>query len=137
MSTLLRSLASVLRHPGSIALMCLVCGMLAWSVDIVSLSPVGSATVYAEAPGKITPPTQDNGAENASAVMNGLIQGIFMLASPIIMLCNWLLTPDWTYGEAFGMRSVLYSLWIMVSNVVYVIFAIFLVVIAIMNVFGK
>ena len=116
--------------------MCLACGMLAWSVDIVSLSPVESATVYAEDT-KITPPAQDNGAENASAVMNGLIQGVFMLASPIIMLCNWLLTPDWTYGEAFGMRPVLYSLWIMVSNVVYVIFAIFLVVIAIMNVFGK
>jgi hypothetical protein len=46
------------------------------------------------------------------------------------------MTPDWVFGEIFGFRPVLHSLWVLVSNVVYVIFAFLLVVMAFMNIFA-
>lgn len=52
------------------------------------------------------------------------------------MLAGWLLSPDWTFGEVFGLRPILHQLWVLVSNVVYVIFGFFLVFIAFANIFG-
>jgi hypothetical protein len=52
------------------------------------------------------------------------------------MLAGWLLTPDWVFGEVFGLRPVLHDLWILVSNMVYVVFAFLLVVMAFMNIFA-
>lgn len=80
------------------------------------------------------------GAELANkgiGVANGIVQAAFMLMNPILMLASWLLSPDWTFGDIFNMRPVLHDLWVLVSNIVYVIFAIALLVIAVLNIFGN
>lgn len=52
------------------------------------------------------------------------------------MLAGWLLSPDWTFGEVFGLRPVFHGLWILISNVVYVVFGFMLVFVAFANIFG-
>ncbi|MFZ4461589.1 MAG: hypothetical protein ACOYN2_03500 [Patescibacteria group bacterium] len=47
------------------------------------------------------------------------------------------MTPDWVFGEVFGFRPVLHQFWVLISNIVYVIFAFLLVGIAFMNIFGS
>jgi hypothetical protein len=54
--------------------------------------------------------------------LNLVIELLTFLITPLIMLAGWLLSPDWTFGEIFGLRPVLHQLWILISNVVYVIF---------------
>ena len=58
------------------------------------------------------------------------------LVTPLIMLAGWLLSPDWTFGEIFGLRPILHQIWILISNVVYVIFGFMLVFVAFANIFG-
>ena len=124
------------------SLMILACAGIVWSTDIVSVTGGGiNGIVYADGTSGGTPApaaSQAPSADKAGAdIINGLLQIMFMLLTPVIMLCNWLLTPDWTYGDVFLMRPVLYDLWILVSNIVYIIFALLLVIIALLNVFGK
>lgn len=59
------------------------------------------------------------------------------ITAPLIALSSWLLSPDWTYGDIFGMRGLIYKVWILASNLVYIIFAIILLIIAFANIFGK
>lgn len=56
---------------------------------------------------------------------------------PFAMLSSWLISPDWTFGDFIGLRPILHSLWVFVSNMVYVIFAAMLIVVAIANIFGQ
>lgn len=51
------------------------------------------------------------------------------------MLAGWLLSPDWTFGDVFNMRDTLHQLWVLISNLVYVVFAFLLIVIAFRNIF--
>lgn len=67
--------------------------------------------------------------------INGFFNILFALITPLLMLAGWLLTPDWVFGEIFGLRVVLHDLWILVSNLVYVIFAFLLVAMAFANIF--
>ena len=93
------------------------------------------------AAGTTTPPQNTQSVADPFSVLtellNGCIQIFSMLLSPILMLVSWLLTPDWVMGDIFGLRPMLYSLWVLVSNVVYVIFAGMLVAMAFMNIFGN
>lgn len=84
-----------------------------------------------------------NSTDATNATINSIISflnlGIGVLTfliTPLIMLAGWLLSPDWTFGEIFGLRPILHQLWILVSNVVYVIFGFMLVFIAFANIFG-
>ena len=52
------------------------------------------------------------------------------------MIAGWLMTPDWTFGEIFGLRPILHELWVTVANFVYIVFAFLLVAMAFMNIFG-
>lgn len=61
---------------------------------------------------------------------------MYALLTPLLMLAGWLLTPDWVFGEIFGLRPVFHNLWILISNIVYIIFAFLLVAMAFMNIFG-
>jgi hypothetical protein len=70
------------------------------------------------------------------SLLNGITNIFFALLTPLLMLAGWLLTPDWVFGEIFGLRPILHDLWVLVSNVVYVIFAFLLVVMAFMNIFA-
>ena len=47
------------------------------------------------------------------------------------------MSPDWTSGDLFGLRTPMYSLWVTVSNIVYFVYAILLILIALGTMFGK
>ena len=53
------------------------------------------------------------------------------------MFAGWLMSPDWTSGDLFGLRTPMYSLWVTVSNIVYFVYAILLILIALGTMFGK
>ncbi len=74
--------------------------------------------------------------ETILSLLNGLTNVFFSLLTPLLMLAGWLLTPDWVFGEIFGLRPVLHQLWVLVSNIVYIIFAFLLVAMAFMNIFA-
>jgi hypothetical protein len=79
---------------------------------------------------------EDPAINTIVSVLNLGIGVLTFLTTPLIMLAGWLLSPDWTFGEIFGLRPILHQLWILVSNVVYVIFGFMLVFVAFANIFG-
>lgn len=60
-----------------------------------------------------------------------------VLVSPVILFVGWLMSPDWTSGDLFGLRAPMYTLWVTVSNVVYFIYAILLILIALGTMFNQ
>ena len=69
--------------------------------------------------------------------LNLWIWVLTFLITPLIMLAGWLLSPDWTFWDIFNLRPVIHSIWILISNFVYIIFAFVLVFIAFMNIFWE
>ena len=92
------------------------------------------SVVAAETPTKQTP--EDTTINSIISILNLGIGVLTFLITPLIMLAGWLLSPDWTFGEIFGLRPILHQLWVLISNVVYVIFGFMLVFIAFANIFG-
>lgn len=78
----------------------------------------------------------DTTVESLVSLMNVGIGTLTFLITPLIMLAGWLLSPDWTFGEVFGLRPIFHSLWVLISNIVYVIFGFMLVFVAFANIFG-
>lgn len=62
---------------------------------------------------------------------------ISVMVSPVILFVGWLMTPDWTSGDLFRLRAPMYNLWVTVSNVVYFIYAILLILIALGTMFNQ
>lgn len=77
------------------------------------------------------------GGTAAATTINSIIELVMMIFLPATMLAGWLISPDWTFGEIFGLRPIIHSMWVLVSNVVYVIFAFLLIAMAFMNIFGQ
>jgi len=82
--------------------------------------------------------------DSATDTINGFITAlnfVFKFLSIIIwVLTNFIglfLNPSWTNGTVLWLQTHLKELWILVSNIVYFIFAILIVVIAFMNIIGK
>lgn len=73
---------------------------------------------------------------NVVVILNTALAVITMLVSPIIMFAGWLMSPDWVTGDMFGLRDKMYQLWITVSNILYFVYAILLIVIAIATIFN-
>lgn len=69
-------------------------------------------------------------------ISNVIIKLLSIFLTPLIMLAGWLLSPDWTFGDILGLRPILHKLWILISNVVYVVFGFMLVFVAFANIFG-
>lgn len=61
---------------------------------------------------------------------------ISALLTPAVILAGWLLSPDWTMGDFFGLRKYFLQVWILVSNLVYIAFALILLFLAVMQIFG-
>lgn len=53
------------------------------------------------------------------------------------MMAGWLMSPDWTSGDMFGIRPLLHSLWVIIANVTYFIYAILLIFIALGTIFNS
>ncbi len=75
-------------------------------------------------------------------MLNNLVSGVNIIldivtifVTPAIMLASWLMSPDWTAGDLFGIRPILHSLWITISNITYLIYAILIIFIAIATIF--
>lgn len=69
--------------------------------------------------------------------LNIFLGFITLIVSPAVMFAWWLMSPDWTSGDLFGLREVFYKLWITISNITYFIYAILLVFIALATMFGS
>jgi hypothetical protein len=69
--------------------------------------------------------------------LNVILGIITAIVSPAIMFAGWLMSPDWTSGDLFGLRENMYKLWVTVSNIVYFIYAILLILIALGTMFGQ
>lgn len=69
--------------------------------------------------------------------LNSALGILTILVSPLIMFASWLMSPDWVTGDIFSLRGKMYSLWMTVSNILYFIYAIFLIVIAIATIFNS
>lgn len=70
-------------------------------------------------------------------VLNLLFTIITFLLTPAIILCGWLLSPDWTMGDFFGLRPYFIQVWVLVSNLVYIVFALMLLWMAVMQIFSS
>lgn len=70
-----------------------------------------------------------------------IINVIYWIAAAVLWavtaLVSWFLTPEWYNWEVFNLWTLLKSLWILISNIVYFIFAVILIVIAFMNILWK
>jgi hypothetical protein len=89
---------------------------------------------------KCTPVASTEQLKNWNSVIDGINMLTMILStiiSPIILFVGWLMSPDWTSGDIFGMRPKMHDLWVTVSNIVYFVYAILLILIALGTMFGK
>lgn len=105
---------------------------------IISLSYEPS-TIYAAEPAK----KDDASAKTMEAynsmitTLNIVLYAISAIVTPIVLFVGWLMSPDWTSGDIFNLREPMYKLWITVSNIVYFIYAILLIFIALGTMFNQ
>lgn len=62
---------------------------------------------------------------------------LWMILGLMTYLTTVFLSPEWTSGSLFGMTGKIKEIWILISNVVYLIFAFILIFIAFMNILWK
>ncbi|OIP55067.1 hypothetical protein AUK10_00115 [Candidatus Gracilibacteria bacterium CG2_30_37_12] len=139
------SLSTILSKLSRLGLLSVFCMGLFLSSGELSMSPAGNVQIGSggvqSAMAADDATTTKKGVEDPAintiiSVLNLGIGVLTFLVTPLIMLAGWLLSPDWTFGEIFGLRPILHQLWILVSNVVYVIFGFMLVFVAFANIFG-
>lgn len=75
--------------------------------------------------------------EKLVELINIVLGVVTILVSPIVLLAGWLMSPDWTSGDLFQLREPMYQLWITISNVVYFLYAILLIIIALATIFNS
>lgn len=76
-------------------------------------------------------------AEKVVKILNGFIMWAAALMWMVTSFITIFLYPGWVNGTIFGLDGYLKEIWILVSNVVYFIFAFILIAIAFMNIIGK
>ena len=103
---------------------------------------IGIDSTYAAA-GTAETTTSQSTSQKTVEMYNNLINTINIifavlsaLITPIILFVWWLMSPDWTSGDIFGLRAPMYQLWVTVSNIVYFIYAVLLIMIALGTMFG-
>lgn len=72
---------------------------------------------------------------NLISLIDNFIRLVSVMVTPMISFAGWLLSPDWTHGELFGLRDILYKIWVMTSNLAYFWYAFLLVISAIATMF--
>ena len=70
-------------------------------------------------------------------VLNGILVGAASILWVATSFVTIFIYPGWTNGTMFGLQDYLKEIWILVSNVVYFIFAFILIGIAFMNIIWK
>lgn len=70
-------------------------------------------------------------------IMNLFFVVLTLLMTPAIIMAGWLLSPDWTMGDFFGLRPYFVQIWVLVSNLTYIIFALLLLYMAVLQIFSS
>jgi hypothetical protein len=79
--------------------------------------------------------TDCTGINCAARFFNTVFEVVTIVVTPAIVFASWLLSPDWTTGDLFGLRDTMYKLWITISNIIYFVYAILLIIIALGTIF--
>lgn len=77
------------------------------------------------------------GVKEAISILEAFLAGISMLLALMTYLVTLFLDPAWLNGTIFGLDIYFKKIWILISNIVYFIFAFLLIWIAFMNIIGK
>ncbi|NDK09515.1 hypothetical protein GW846_01935 [Candidatus Gracilibacteria bacterium] len=88
------------------------------------------------APSNSTGITQEQG-DKLINILNMILSGAGAILAIVTSFISIFLYPGWVNGTMFGLQDYLKEIWILVSNVVYFVFAGILIVIAFMNIIGK
>ncbi len=67
-------------------------------------------------------------------IANFVLQVVAVLLAILTYLSTMFLSPEWINGSIFGMNGYFQKIWVLVSNIVYFIFAFILIGIAFMNI---
>ncbi len=70
-------------------------------------------------------------------IFNAALWVLTVIVSPAVIFAGWLMSPDWTSGDIFWLREPMHKIWVIVSNIVYFVYAILLIIIAVATVLGK
>lgn len=81
--------------------------------------------------------TLDKAKTTASSAMSWIWATLTLFLSLLTYLTTVFLSPEWINGSLFWLNSYFKSIWILVSNVVYLIFAFIIIWIAFMNIIWK
>ncbi len=79
----------------------------------------------------------DTDGQDFVDIINWLMQWIWVWLALFTYLATVFLSPEWYNGNFFGMTDEFNKIWILVSNVVYFVFALILIWIAFMNIIWK
>lgn len=75
--------------------------------------------------------------QSVASVFEYLLSWVALILSLLTYLVSLFLEPGWINGTIFGLDKFFKEIWIMVSNIIYFIFAFLLIWIAFMNIIGK
>ena len=103
-------------------------------VIFATLSLFFSESAFADPVPQLVQPTD---ASNLITSLHAAMQIIGALLGIVTSLVTLLINPGWYNGEIFNLQTYFKAIWILVSNVVYFIFAFILIWIAFMNIIGK
>lgn len=107
-----------------------------WVFLIIILCFFNDST-FASNTGTTTNPWWDDDASTIIQAINGFFKILSALLWALTAFVSLFLYPGWTNGTLFGLTWYLKEIWILISNLVYFIFAGVLIVIAFMNIIGK
>lgn len=79
----------------------------------------------------------NKGLNTFAGFFNVILGVITVLVTPFIMFAGWLLSPDWVSGRIFGLQAPMYTMWTTIANIVYFIYAVMLIVVAIATIFNS
>lgn len=107
--------------------------------DTIGYQISGVSEAMAETPTAATPAADETAKKWNSIIdyLNMALGVLTFIVSPAIILASWLMSPDWTSGDLFGLRTVMHDLWITISNILYFIYAVLLIVIALATMFNQ
>ncbi len=83
------------------------------------------------------PPQESQWIKDAVDALNAILGLMTFLITPLIALAGWLLSPDWTRGDLFGLNIWLYKIWLTISNITYFLYALGLIGIALATIFNQ
>lgn len=96
----------------------------------------GIAEAYAST-GTVATDNVSKALDGFVGIFNLLLGVITVLVTPFVMFAGWLLSPDWVSGRIFGLQKPMYDLWRTIANIVYFIYAMALIIIAIATIFNS